>query len=263
MADTRRELAALLTEQADNTSGAITPQVLRDFTVSVDGANAVQTGSYASFPSTPVTGDLFYSESMVWRYSGSVWVPFGPVYPCTDPQLQTFAWINQGTATVATTAGGIYLESPANGVNSLQIRKKSAPSTPYTITAYIAPAVTCASASFGLCFRESSSGKMVTLWLGARGDAGGQILIYKMDSATGFNAAYLTSIGPSPQPVWMRISDDGTNRKCWISPDGQNWNLLHSVGRTDFITANEVGFWINDADGAVMFGITLQSWKEA
>jgi hypothetical protein len=29
-----------------------------------------------------------------------------------------------------------------------------------------------------------------------------------------------------------------------FSPDGQSWVLIHSVGRTDFLTADEVGFYV-------------------
>src|SRR5205823_4326526 len=100
-----------------------------------------QSGAYASFPSSPVTGDVYRSEMHGWRYSGSAWVPFGPLFPLADPNLQTFAWVNQGAATVSNTYGGIFVSCATNsGSHGIRIRKKAAPATPYTITAYVLPA---------------------------------------------------------------------------------------------------------------------------
>jgi hypothetical protein len=63
--------------------------------------------------------------------------------------------------------------------------------------------------------------------------------------------------------AFIRIADNGTNRLCSYSVDGQNWFQFHSVGRTDFLTATEVGFFANDASNTYECGITLLSWKEA
>jgi len=62
----------------------------------------------------------------------------------------------------------------------------------------------------------------------------------------------------------MRIADNNTNRICSVSADGQNWIEVHSVGRTDFLTADQVGFMIrptNSATPNIGTGVSVLSWK--
>src|SRR6266446_5233542 len=58
------------------------------------------------------------------------------LYPAfTAPVDGDYAWINQGGASVTVNANGsICLYAPATG-DSLRVRKKAAPATPYTMTA--------------------------------------------------------------------------------------------------------------------------------
>jgi hypothetical protein len=63
---------------------------------------------------------------------------------------------------------------------------------------------------------------------------------------------------------WIRIADNGTNRIISWSVNGLHFTQVHSVSRTDFITADEVGFFISDsADNKHDPGLTLLSWAEA
>lgn len=271
MADTRRELSALQTLLADNTAGDISAQDARDELISSHPSKVIQRGAYASFPTGPVTGDVYQTEMMRWRYSGSVWVPEGPIFQLTDPNLQTFAWVNQGSATVANTYGGIYLEGPsAGGSWDAKIRKKAAPSTPYKITACFLLTQDCTVSTNvgwgGLLFRESSSGKCHGLgWEYTMNSTSVTLLIEKLTNPTTFSAAYVLTAGTyilaGPGPFWARIQDTGTNRLCDISADGVNWINLHTIGRTDFLTADEVGFFVNPNRGK--FGLTLLSWAES
>jgi hypothetical protein len=61
----------------------------------------------------------------------------------------------------------------------------------------------------------------------------------------------------------MRIADTGTSRICSWSADGQNWHDLHSIGRTDFLTADEVGFYVNSQSATYPAACTLISWAQA
>ena len=178
-------------------------------------------------------------------------------------------WVNQGSSTIATTNGGIFLSMPSTaGVNAV-IRKKSAPSTPYTITAHVLPLLSPASIPVcGLCFRESSSGKihmfnLYNIVTGSGYNAG--LGSSKYTSATAFSADY-TSLNPFPMPansgVFLRIEDDGTNRKTHYSTDGRNFRQFTTVGRTDFLTADEVGFCVGTVSGTVAAAMMLSSWKE-
>ena len=74
------------------------------------------------------------------------------------------------------------------------------------------------------------------------------VTVDKFSSATAFSANY-TSIGwLAAAGVWLQITDDGTNRKCLASNDGINYAQIHSIGRTDYLTADEVGFYVNNND---------------
>lgn len=204
------------------------------------------------------------------RDSGSARVPWGPIFPLTEPVSGDFAWINQGSATISTTNGGVYLEGPAEAsAYNWRIRKKAAPATPYTITAaflinadWFRNGAGSLNAFGALCFRQSSDGKLATLELFLN-SLGNTLRVTKYTNATTLSATYLSltttqSYGPL---IWFRIADNGTNRICSTSGDGQNWIEQHSVGRTDFLTADEVGFAVTGYTNKV--GMTLLHWKQA
>ena len=50
----------------------------------------------------------------------------------------------------------------------------------------------------------------------------------------------------------MRITDNGTNRITYISNDGYYWHTLSTIGRTDYITANQYGFFIGGNNSAYL-----------
>jgi hypothetical protein len=269
MAGTRRTESALDTLFADNTSGDISAQDGRDVITSVHPAKVVQSDTQANEPAAgQLAGDLFLPSNgfQVERYSGSAWQPWGPLFPFTKPVNGDFSWDNQGGASVDTTYGGIYLLGVSGGTQH-RLRYKTAPATPYTITTCFLPALG-SSGECGLCFRQSSDGKLVIFTI-TQFSSEVCWSVQKWGSSSSFSAQYgsITACGASANggaPVWMRIADDGANRICSLSPDGQHWDqACHSVGRTDFLTADQVGIttrWDNAAGFAAM---NLLSWKEA
>ena len=115
---------------------------------------------------------------------------------------------------------------------------------------------------WGLCFRQSSDGKIV--YFGTRLGEIGQIKVEKWTDSTTFSANYVTYEVPMDSgvfPIWYRIEDDNTDRKSYWSTDGQYFHQLHTVGRTDFLTADQVGFMIAPINHSV--SLRLISWEEA
>lgn len=230
--------------------------------------NATSTGADGSEPGSPATGDLYLPNNgfYVKRYSGSAWAPWGPVFPMTPPVDGDFAWVNQGGASVDTTNGGIYLLGPATSGDSIRARVKTAPSTPYTITAAILPARPNINfIAVGMCFRQSSDGKIVTFAYvhNTSSQTTHSLNPQSFTNATTFSANYATSMGWTHAGVlWLQISDDGSNRICRVSQDGQHWLQVHSVGRTDFLTADQVGFYVNAVQATWPVGMTLLSWRQ-
>ena len=80
------------------------------------------------------------------------------------------------------------------------------------------------------------------------GVVGTNIYSSKWTNDTTFSTDYqaITNVYPLRNPMtWLRIADDGSNRICSWSADGFTWQVLHTIGRTDFLTANEVGFFVD------------------
>ncbi len=236
--------------------------------------NITSTGAIGSEPGSPASGDLYLPNNAPYieRYSGSLWVPWGPIYPMKRPVDADFSWVNQGGASVITTNGGIRLDAPADAGTNWRLRVKTAPATPYTVTAYIEPLVgdqAAAGAFYGFGFRASGSGALALLLLYQ--SASGEILSIKYTNATTFSALYnppnnvlQSALNLRNLPIkWLRIADDGVNRILYWSADGWNWVTFHTIGRTDFLTADQTCWGTMSNDAAIASSIQLVSWLEA
>ena len=228
--------------------------------------DSTYTAAYASIPAASNDGDLFLpSDGLVlYRDTGAAWASWGPIFPLTAPVYGDFAWINQGTATATTTQGGIVLYTPAVAGDQLRILKKAAPATPYTITAAVLLHLTNANYNTaGICWRQSSDGKAVVFCSDTTSSFA--LTINKYTNETTYSAAYVSTHPPrfAMSPIlYLRITDNGTNRIISFSWDGINFLTLHTVGRTDFLTADEVGFFVNSSNATYPVWMTLLSWKE-
>lgn len=231
------------------------------------GGNVTTTGAYGSEPSGS-EGDLYFTNNSPYleRKNASIWVPWGPIYPFTKPVDGDFAWINQGGASKVTTTGGVFLRAPLNatGNPSLRIRKKAAPSTPYTIVAGILPAIVSLNyQSCGLLFRNNGAGTIETLEFSAATSVNSALVVNRYSSATVYSSTPLNrGQGHAMGIVWLKIADDGTDRIYSYSTDGQNFITIFTVTRTTFLTADEVGFFVNEQTNTVESGVSLLSWKE-
>jgi hypothetical protein len=271
MADTALTgLSAFTPDAADLLYGVDDPSgtpVSKKATVGSLAAALIRSGSYASLPAAGYAGRLYLPTDAPYAYlrdTGSGWDHFlpGGLGLATLPVNGDFSWVNQGSATVSTTNGGIYLQGPAGASVNMRIRKKAAPATPYTVTAALLP-VSIASQRVGIGFRQSSDGKCATIEV-VTDSTSARVTNSKWNSATSFSAAYLGPTGVHlGTPIFFRIADNGANRICSYSVDGQNFVVFHTIGRTDFLTADEVLFFVHDTSNAYNTAMTLLSWKEA
>ena len=244
---------------------------------SAGGGGGASVGAYGSRPAG-TDGDFYQAnDSAIYSiHSGGNWIDYYQGHPITVPVSGNYAWINQGGASVATVGGMNKLIAPSGGgSNNMAIRKKAAPSTPYTVVGKFLVGQFLAQNyhQFGLCFRESSSSKLVVNQVS--NDVSGALAIVsnKMTNETTFSGAYAGSVtnfkqyGAVVVPgslLTLAISDDGsTNRKCGVSFDcGLTYYSFDSETRTDFLTANEVGFWAQSGGAANACVIYLLSWEE-
>lgn len=230
---------------------------------------AISSGTYASIPGAPASGDLYLLTDSFYTalyYNGASWDHFIHGKKVTPPSSGDFSWVNQGTATISTTNGGIHMDAPVAGASTNnRLLVKAAPSTPYTVTAALITTMIGANYfNAGLCFRESASGKFVTAILAY--SSFGTIMCNKYNSATSGAGDYVKLYAEQiagAQLLWLRIQDDGTNRKSYYSCDGINFIQYHSVGRADFITANQVGWLLATNNATYGVKTTLVHWLEA
>jgi len=214
----------------------------------------LSTTAIGSEPGSPLAGyeDLYTDAPYMARYSGSLWAPFGPLFKFTTP-TGSFSWVNQGSATISTANGGMLLTGAATGSGvNFQVRVESSGSAPWTRIAYVLPCfVQKANQSVGMCFRQSSDGKMACLHFAALDTGSTTIAVasQKMNTATSASTSYRT-LAVNKIPNWWKIEDNNTDRKIYFSENGLSWIEFHSVGRTDFLTADQVGFYVNTDNSA-------------
>ncbi|OBY91189.1 hypothetical protein A6723_024340 [Pseudomonas sp. AU11447] len=247
-----------------------------DITISASGGGGGGSGSVinqtdsASLPAASTAGNvsLLTDKNILVFDSGTSWLPWGPVNKLVAPPTSGWSWVNQGTSAITSSAFDQVLTGGAAGAGANVVaRVRTAPGTPYTITTHLKAVMAHkAFQSYGLCFRNSTSGAMhifdvIASDLGLTTVA---IRSTKFNSGTSFNADYTTVKIPQ-MANWLRISDNGTNRICSISEDGVNWLVIHTIGRTDFITADQVGFVVgveNSATPNFAPILRVMSWEQ-
>lgn len=220
------------------------------------------TAAYGSIPTAGQAGRLFLPSDgvSIYRDSGTAWVPWGPIWPLTDPSLAGFSWTNQGGASVSSANGGESMTVPSGSGDNLRQRLIAVPSKPYSITARVHPTFNQTNYwGSGLCWSDGT--KLATFGLGFSTE--GKLAAYKWTNATTFSATYKEEAADRHWfPFWLRITDDSSNRKCFYSHDGVNWLQYHSVATNDFLTPTHVG-WFGNNNGTGLDGYsTLLSWKQ-
>ncbi len=177
------------------------------------------------------------------------------------PLVSTWTWVNQGTATAVDQTNALYMRAPQAAQANIRALVRAAPATPWTLTAgFLGWLHAGTSQGVGLCFRNSS-GAMQPHWFWTSTGQNLQWYGQNMNSATSYSGDLeLINLPPSAQtfPVWFRLADDGTNKSFSVSPDGTNFELVHSIARTSFMTPNQIGICLNSASNVV--SMTLVSW---
>jgi hypothetical protein len=230
---------------------------------SVLGTTVITTAAHAARQASAKAGRIYLPSDgyHLWRDTGAIWAPWGPVFPCTEPPSAGWTWDNQDTATVAAEKGGLHLYTTANAGVEVYGYYRTAPAVPYVITALVIPrAVAGNYVGFGLGWRDAATGKIaVPLFTYI---AGWYIDFQKWTTSTSYSATYGNQgVGYLPNYIFLRIADNNTNRVTSISFDGQNFIVLHTVGRTDFLTADQYGLFLR-SQGGLPVGMTVISLKE-
>jgi hypothetical protein len=225
------------------------------------------------------TGGGALAITLPYLQSGGVY--FGPIFSVTPPNLQTWTWLNQGSSSVTTTNGAMYLQAGASTVHSLAGQMIPTPTVPYTITAMYLPAIynfaypgstggqTGSPPTCGLFWYQAGSVGGTPLGLRTFGYSpgfdntlyGSEFLISKYRSVTSYfgdgGALPFSVVGP----IQMQFHDDGTNQTMQLSSDGINWRTIDSSASTAYLVADHVGFYCDSFTSNTTPGMTLMSWQ--
>lgn len=201
------------------------------------------------------------TEGQILKMVGGVpiWAPGLPEHRYTPPPaLSTWTWVNQGIATAdELLPGTIYLDTGVGPGANVKMLARATPATPYSIiTAFTALITNTGYSGCGVGWRESSSGKLALANLLFNY----QFEYMKWGSPTAWSADYVMSRAFTWNPVWVRLSDDGTNRTVDLSSDGVHWMNIHTVGRTDYLTPDQLVINGNPDGASGRAGLTLLSW---
>jgi hypothetical protein len=196
-----------------------------------------------------------FDDGAAWHeYYGSIPIFATNGFPST--------WVNQGGSTIDTTKGGVIFHAPAGSGDNFRELVKSTPSTPYVITIGALFLHNVGTHEVGVGWRDSASGKMsVVAFFGTN------LFLLHYTNPTTWSASVfsLTISFPFGAAIWFRLSDDGTNRKLSMSVDGINFQVMpgFTETRTTFLTADQIGFMVNVADGTYPVDAWYFSWDEA
>jgi hypothetical protein len=231
--------------------------------------------TFANRPAAGTPGRIFLPSDglFIERDNGATWEKFGPIWPMTPPVASDFpTWVNQGSATITDNKGAIWLYSPYSSTENLRIRVKSYPATPFTVEMVLLPNVWMytGNIAMGLCLRDSVSQKLVCVGLGG-GTSDMQIKGGNWTSHTSYSGGitgWPSNMHHSESPlIFLKYYDDGSANRVWsVSVDGTTWTQLVSISRTDFLTPNQIGIFVNSGCGYnspyADIGMTVLSWRQ-
>lgn len=226
-------------------------------------------GLYSARPAAGVEGRLYFASnsSLVYRDNGSSWDSFHPLtmqkLTPSFPQLGDFTQLNFAVNVSASAAGSdVYLHDPATAALNLRGLYKTAPARPYTITVAVMPNAFHPTNGYNLFFRESGSGKLASLMV--FNNAGFvEVTSDKWTSETVYGAGYGSFHASPVAPLFLRIAEDNTNRTVSISTNGVDFQAYHQIGRTDWLTADQVGIGWFSQSANLPAGFRWLSWNQA
>jgi hypothetical protein len=178
----------------------------------------------------------------------------------TIPPVSFFSWTNQGgTATATDTPFGIVIrDGTGTSGGNVRILDQPAPTTvPWTLYARITPFVgpSGSDSQAALVLRNSSSGKL--LIIGSLGGAPGNFLTQRWNSPTSWNSTTLNVTLRQSFPLWIAVTNDGTNITASLSPNGFTWDIpIYTEAVSAFLgSIDRIGFGIqmnNRATGMIV-----------
>lgn len=239
-------------------------------TPSGGGSSGILTpGVYASRPAAGTANRQYACTDIdsVYYDNGTSWdlLHIAGGVGGVEPPSSGWSWVNQGTATVAADKGGRLLTMPSAAANMRMEVRTLASAINYTATCYVESAIYSGDSSYaGMILRNSGSGNFVLFMCGYEASPGGTTLASVKWSSPAAGIADYRKQGPgmlaNGAPRWLRVRDNGTTRFLEYSYNGVDWIEHFSVGRTDYLTPDQVG-WGGYSQNGKINTARLRSWS--
>lgn len=186
-----------------------------------------------------------------------------------DPTLPTWTALNQGSGTYSEDTTNNRLTAIVDGDGTRRVRGWHTPDpsggTPYTITAHIKLIVEETNNNgYIVGWRQSSTTEITGFMCFYNGGTSSiRFSSSKFDDENTLNSNYSTQ-DMDQICNWVKLEDDGANRNIYISDDGIAWTLFHTIGNTNFLTADQIVFGYSGGDATTTFetSTALLSYEE-
>lgn len=225
--------------------------------------------------SSPRDGLMAFSttEEALFQRAGVNWIGVGAYaadgHVFTNPVDNSISWtdLNQasGTFTEDTTYRRLHIVGDGNATRQVRGWYTASPTVPYSLRLYIGGwSQEVAAGSFlGVGFRQDSTTELVVLEIASNTASGSLVFaLGKWNSPTSFNSNYIAGTDIHLLPNWIKLEDDNTNRIISVSWDGIAWTVLHTIGRTDFLTADGIFFGcVPNTNATYDFNASLLSYE--
>ena len=185
---------------------------------------------------------------------GAGGVTFGPTYATPSVATLPSTQLNWNGASTNTVSGAVnFITTNTAGAFNIEGLYKSVPATPYSATIQIKANFNDqfvngnnAFAECGLFWYDGT--KLVTYGINC-GNSEMRFITRQMNTVTSISANQ--TVGPTTwitlESVYLKIVDDGTNRKTYFSFDGVNFRLFDTELNNNFLTATNIGVYIQNA----------------
>lgn len=229
--------------------------------------DTIRRGTFANRPASAPDGTVYMCTDSPLQFvmKSGVWNSYIGSLPLnTPPVASTWSLINATLNTNFSDSQGGLLFSGSVATGSMLVAKNTAPATPYSITVHMVlnwggTGSNPGSFNFctaGICWRETSTGNLHVFGpTYATTVSGIYVSVFRLLTASGTGTSSITygnstdfnfpPLTPQLQQngIWVRGTDDGTNRIVSYSSDGVTFIQFASITRTTSVTPNEVGIY--------------------
>ena len=223
------------------------------------GGAGLSRTAYASLPATcTADADLWFCSDTGCVYDAycsapNTWSFYHGSYAVTRPPTAGWSDLNMAEGTTFTQALGTMdlVDDAVAGAERLHGKYRTAPSTPYTITAMVRMnvGITNTDNMAGLFFRQSSDGKINVIRIIKRVSGAIEACSTTFSSAiapvadlrcVSLDNTYTGGL------LWLRIGDDGTTNRTMAICTTETQCLTFDVQpRTTYLTADEWGIFVS------------------